>query len=40
MDEAQRDEILELFPDISQSGIYPAARMSLRGREARVLLTM
>lgn len=40
MGEAQRDEILELFPDINQSGVYPAARMSLRGREARVLLTV
>lgn len=38
MDQAQRDEILELFPDIDQSGTYPAARPALRGREARVLL--
>lgn len=40
MDEAQREEILELFQELDQSGAYPAARMALRGREARVLLAL
>jgi Ca2+-binding RTX toxin-like protein len=40
MDEAQRDEILELFPELGQLQAYPTARMALRGRESRVLFAM
>lgn len=35
---AQRDELLALFPDLLRPEAYPAARMSLRAREARVLM--
>lgn len=43
MDQAQRDEILTLFPDLGGDvrqggGFYPAARLSLRAHEARVLM--
>jgi len=39
MKEEQRDEIALLFPEITAEGFeYPAARMSLRAHEARVLL--
>ncbi len=36
--DAQRDEILELFPALRQGEDYPAARTTLRAREARVLV--
>jgi Ca2+-binding RTX toxin-like protein len=35
----QRAEVLALFPNLDQSGSYPAARTTLRSREARVLLS-
>jgi hypothetical protein len=39
MEKAQRTEIAELFPEIAQEGFtYPAARLSLKAHEARVLL--
>ncbi|GAB1362873.1 hypothetical protein MASR1M32_21090 [Rhodobacter sp.] len=39
MDQAQRDEIMTLFPGLAATGIaFPAARMTLKGYEARVLL--
>lgn len=40
MESAQRDEVLELFPELAEEGdlAYPAARPSLRAHEARVLL--
>lgn len=34
----QRDELLRLFPDLEVPGCYPAARMTLKGYETRVLL--
>ena len=37
--EDQRAELLALFPDLAQSGAYPAARITLKGREAKVLLS-
>jgi hypothetical protein len=43
MDQAQFDEILALFPELdSQDGTltYPAARVSLKAHEARVLLSV
>ncbi len=40
MDAAQRAEILGLFPNLAGAGTrYPAARMTLKSREARVLLS-
>lgn len=39
MQDAQRDEIAALFPEIADEGFhYPAARLSLKAHEARVLL--
>ncbi|MFZ1470682.1 MAG: Hint domain-containing protein [Paracoccaceae bacterium] len=39
MDDARRTEILTLFPDLDQSGVaFPAARLTLKAHEARVLL--
>jgi hypothetical protein len=35
---AQRDEILELFPELQDGTAYLAARMTLKEREARVLI--
>ena len=37
---AQRHELLDLFPELSNAQAYPAARMSLKLREARVLLSL
>ncbi|MDX1780869.1 MAG: Hint domain-containing protein [Thalassovita sp.] len=40
MDEAQRNEIVSLFPELYEASadeVYPAARPTLSGREARVL---
>lgn len=38
MPDPQREEILALFPDLAQPGLYPAARMTLKSFEARVLM--
>jgi hypothetical protein len=39
MDEDQRAEILALFPELrSNTEAFPAARLALKGREARVLI--
>lgn len=38
MPDPQRDELLRLFPELDSPGAYPAARMTLKGYEARVLL--
>lgn len=38
MPDPQRDELLRLFPDLGLPGSYPAARMTLKGDEAQVLL--
>jgi Ca2+-binding RTX toxin-like protein len=38
MPDPQRDELLRLFPDLAAPGSYPAARMTLKGYETRVLL--
>lgn len=37
LDDDCRREILDLFPDILDPGIYPPARMTLKAREVRVL---
>lgn len=39
LEEAQRAEVLALFPNLDQSTDYPAARITLRSREAKVLLS-
>lgn len=39
LEEVQRAEVLALFPNLDQSTDYPAARISLRSREAKVLLS-
>ena len=39
MEQAQRDEIAELFPELALEDVsFPAARLSLKAHEARVLL--
>lgn len=38
MDGPQRDELFRLFPDLAATGHYPAARMTLRAHETRVLM--
>lgn len=38
MPDPQRDELLQLFPELEVPGSYPAARMTLKGYETRVLL--
>jgi hypothetical protein len=39
MEEAQRDELAELFPELVLDGVdFPSARLSLKAHEARVLL--
>jgi serralysin len=38
MPDPQRDELLRLFPELAVPGSYPAARMTLKGYETRVLL--
>lgn len=38
MPDPQREELLRLFPDLEVPGSYPAARMTLKGYETRVLL--
>jgi Ca2+-binding RTX toxin-like protein len=38
MPDPQREELLRLFPDLSAPGSYPAARMTLKAFETRVLL--
>ncbi|EEW26412.1 Hint domain-containing protein [Rhodobacter ferrooxidans] len=39
LDQAQRDELLMLFPELADMGsFYPAARRTLRSHEARVML--
>ena len=38
MDKAQRDEILSLFPELVGGETFSSARLTLRAREARVLL--
>jgi Ca2+-binding RTX toxin-like protein len=38
MPDPQRDELLRLFPKLEELDSYPAARMSLKGHETRVLL--
>ncbi|GLS87802.1 hypothetical protein GCM10010873_27760 [Cypionkella aquatica] len=35
---AQRDEVLALFPELTDGGRYPAARMTLKAKEARILM--
>lgn len=41
MDSTQREELLLLFPDLGEdSTLYPAARLTLKGHEARVLLSI
>jgi hypothetical protein len=40
METAQADEILALFPDLPLAELaFPAARLSLKAHEARVLLS-
>ncbi|WP_151717622.1 Hint domain-containing protein [Gemmobacter serpentinus] len=39
MDDAQRNELLALFPGLLSGAVIPAARRCLKGREARVLLS-
>ena len=38
MPDPQRDELLRLFPDLAAPDAYPAARMTLKGYETRVLM--
>lgn len=38
MPDLQREELLRLFPELSTEGSYPAARMTLKGYETKVLL--
>ncbi len=38
MPDPQRDELLRLFPELAEPGAYPAARMTLKGYESRVLM--
>jgi hypothetical protein len=38
MPDPQRDELLRLFPELEVPGSYPAARMTLKRHETRVLL--
>lgn len=38
MDDAQRNELLALFPELQEGECFPAARRSLRAHESRVLL--
>lgn len=38
MPDPQRDELLRLFPELKAPGAYPAARMTLKAYETRVLL--
>ncbi len=38
LEEEQRAEVLALFPDLAFEANYPAARLSLKSREARVLI--
>lgn len=38
MPDPQRDELLRLFPELAVAGSYPAARMTLKSYETRVLL--
>lgn len=38
MDAPQRDEVLALFPTLQYGDVYPAARLTLRSFEAKVLL--
>jgi hypothetical protein len=38
MESAQRDEVLTLFPELAQGAAYPAARLTLKSYEAKVLL--
>jgi hypothetical protein len=34
----QREEVLKLFPELASGATFPAARLSLKATEARVLL--
>ncbi len=38
LDDAQRDEVLALFPHLRAGAAYPSARLKLKAREAQVLL--
>ncbi len=38
LDAEQRNEVLALFPSLDMAGSYPAARLSLKSREARALI--
>jgi len=38
MGQAQRDEMLALFPDLARGQTYPCARLSLKAHEARLLM--
>jgi Hint domain len=38
LDEAQREEILALFPNLRRGEAFPAARLTLKAKEAQVLL--
>ena len=38
LEDAQRDEVLALFPHLEQGAPYPSARLKLKAGEARVLL--
>ncbi|RYI20773.1 MAG: Hint domain-containing protein, partial [Acetobacteraceae bacterium] len=38
MPDPQRDELLQLFPELARPDAYPAARMTLKGYEAKVLM--
>ena len=38
LEDAQRDEVLALFPHLNEGEAYPAARLKLKASEARVLL--
>ena len=38
LEDAQRDEVLALFPHLKDGHAYPSARLKLKGSEARVLL--
>jgi hypothetical protein len=37
MEAAQQNELLALFPDVAGGAAFPAARLTLRAHEARVL---
>lgn len=40
LEEAQRQEVLALFPNLGDYSTYPAARMTLKAREVQVLLAV